>query len=156
MRTSSIAWFITGIWVGVCVTLAGVSLCKEPSPTPVVSEESVSEPELVLEPVNPNFFVRYIDTLTNDTLYYVCFLGPNGDSIPDRVPVIYENGDTLYYNYYLNNNGDTVLLDYTDYTDSTAELLDSLRQEEMIQSELDAESIELANEVSRYLDGLGG
>ena len=25
-----------------------------------------------------------------------------------------------------------------------------------IQSELDAESIELANEVSRYLDGLGG
>ena len=153
MRTSSIAWFITGIWVGVCVTLTGVSLCKEPSPTPVVSEESVLEPEPVLEPVNPKFFVRYIDTLTNDTLYYVCFLGPNGDSIPDRVPVIYENGDTLYYNYYLNNNGDTVLLDYTD---PTAELLDSLLQEEMIQSELDAESIELANEVSRYLDGLGG
>ena len=153
MRTSSIAWFITGIWVGVCVTLAGVSLCNEPSPTPVVSEDTVLEPGPVLEPVNPKFFVRYIDTLTNDTLYYVCFLGPNGDSIPDRVPVIYENGDTLYYNYYLNNNGDTVLLDYTD---PTAELLDSLRQEEMIQSELDAESIELANEVSRYLDGLDG
>lgn len=154
MRTSNIVCFLFGVCVGACVALAGIRLGRDSSPTPSegVPVEVVNELPSVDEPVLPKFFVRYIDTLTNDTLYYVCYRDANGDSIPDRVPVIYANGDTLYYNYYLNSNGDTVLLDYTD---PTAALLDSLRQEEAMRMELDRESMELVDEVSRYLDGLG-
>ena len=154
MSTSKVIWFITGVWVGVCLTLAGVSLSRESAPNPVVAvTDSLPEIELKEEAAMPKFFVRWIDTLTNDTLYYVCWLSPEGDSIPDRVPVIYENGDTLFYNYYLNNDGDTVLLDYTD---PSTVLQDSLAVVDSLRTELDEAAKELTDEVARYLDGLGG
>lgn len=154
MRASNIVWFLAGAWFSACIALAVAYFRRDASPSLSVDRpiEGVSELPSVDEPVLPKFFVRYIDTLTNDTLYYVCHLSPDGDSIPDRVPVIYENGDTLYYNYYLNNNGDTVLLDYTD---PNTELSDSLQLMDTLRAELDAASLELADEVARYLDGLG-
>lgn len=58
------------------------------------------------------FFTRHIDTVTCDTMYFVCRLGPNGDTIPDIIGVTYPNDSVAYYRYYLNNQGDTVLMDY--------------------------------------------
>lgn len=58
------------------------------------------------------FFMRHIDTVTCDTMYFVCRLGSNGDTIPDFIGVTYPNDSVAYYRYYLNNQGDTVLMDY--------------------------------------------
>lgn len=58
------------------------------------------------------FFLRHIDTLYNDTLYSVCYLGPGGDTIRARVPLIYDQPDTtIWVNFYLRNNGDTLIYD---------------------------------------------
>ena len=66
---------------------------------------------------NSKFFIRYIDTITLDTMYFVCRIDIHGDTIPDQIEVRYANDSICSYQYYLNNNGDTVLsVSYTHLT----------------------------------------
>lgn len=58
---------------------------------------------------NRLFFIRHIDTLYNDTLYSVCYLSPDGDTIRTKREFHYENPDTtIWMNFYLRSNGDTI------------------------------------------------
>ena len=34
---------------------------------------------------NSKFFIRYIDTITLDTMYFVCRIDIHGDTIPDQI-----------------------------------------------------------------------
>ena len=83
---------------------------------------------------NSKFFIRYIDTITLDTMYSICS-----------------------YQYYLNNNGDTVLLDYSRQQDQIAQQ-DTLVWEndslfnEVQDSILNADEQRLIEDVTEYLD----
>ena len=91
---------------------------------------------------NSKFFIRYIDTITLDTMYFVC-----------RIDI----HSICSYQYYLNNNGDTVLLDYSRQQDQIAQQ-DTLVWEndslfnEVQDSILNADEQRLIEDVTEYLD----
>lgn len=104
------------------------------------------------------FFTRYIDTLTCDTMYFVCRYDENGDTIPDLVRITYPNDSVMEFRYYLDNNGDTVLQDYFQPamltylpTDSATRMADSLYRitKDSVMAE---ESEELINDLSAFLE----
>lgn len=106
---------------------------------------------------NSKFFIRYIDTITLDTMYFVCRIDIHGDTIPDQIEVRYANDSICSYQYYLNNNGDTVLLDYSRQQDQIAQQ-DTLVWEndslfnEVQDSILNADEQRLIEDVTEYLD----
>lgn len=103
------------------------------------------------------FFTRYIDTITLDTMYFICRLGPAGDTIPDLIDVTYGNDSVVSFRYYLNSQGDTVFLDYYNPLDETG-LDDSLQHETdsifkvAHDSIFNAEGQRLVEEITDYLD----
>ena len=136
--------FIGGMAAGAGQAYLGLSRGEE---DPVVLDEALYEEDSlpqVEETVERRFFVRVIDTILGDTLYYVCRKGPDGDSIPDMLPIVHPSGDTLFYHYYLTGQGDTVLLDFTADQTGEADTVPSWR--------MDEESEALVDEVARFLE----
>lgn len=136
--------FIGGMAFGAGLTYYGLSPKED---VPVLQEEPLYEEEPlpeVEETTQRRFFVRVIDTVLGDTLYYVCRKGPDGDSIPDMLPFVHPSGDTLFYHYYLTSQGDTVLLDFTADQTGEGDTVPSWR--------MDEESEALVDEVARFLE----
>lgn len=125
-------------------------------PEPVSNDSSLFSDEPVRK-----FFTRHIDTLTHDTMYFVCMLGSNGDTVPDRIAVTYANDSTAYYRYYLDNRGDTVIMDYlhqqvpdsptTPTEDSTDSLFMAVKDSLLGKGEQ-----ELITSIENYLDRVNG
>lgn len=101
---------------------AGLIHCRKPTAQPAIHPHFL--PDSVQSYFNGHrlFFMRHIDTLYTDTLYSVCYLSPQGDTIRARLPFHYEHPDTtIWVNFYLRNNGDTLICD-----DHSELVLDSL------------------------------
>lgn len=99
-------------------------------------------------------FIRHIDTLFNDTLYSVCHIGSNGETIRVRLPVLYENPDTTIWTYfYLRNNGDTILYENNSEADNTGAVFQGKNQciGKSINDSITPEEQNVINEIQQYL-----
>ncbi len=153
-------WSLSGVLL---IALFGIALhrFKKPEGTqrmrPHPDEPGWAE-WAVDDTLGNKFFTRYIDTLTLDTMYFVCRLNASGDTVPDLLAVTYANDSTVSFRYYLNNQGDTVLLDYFQPQADRAVLSDSLqrRTDSLFLAAQDsvftAEGQQLVDEISGYLD----
>ena len=152
-------WMLVGsLWLALVVLLTWRTQFRQSEH--IVSHTEVSETEGggEEEPYYRRFFMRHIDPATEDTFYFVCFKTPEGDTLPDVVPVAHPNGDTLYFRYYLNNNGDTVLLDHeveddrgANDTDLWQNPADTLSEHSEEDSAFQAESDALIREIAGFL-----
>lgn len=74
-------------------------------PDTIVTDANIDQAQYRL------FFIRHIDTIYNDTLYSVCYLSPEGDTIRAKLPLQSDPDTTIWVNYYLRNNGDTIIIE---------------------------------------------
>ena len=91
-------WMLVGsLWLALVVWLTWRTQFRQSEH--IVSHTEVSETEGggEEEPYYRRFFMRHIDPATEDTFYFVCLETPEGDTLPDVVPVAHPNGDTLYF-----------------------------------------------------------
>ncbi len=122
----------------------------------VPTEADVPERGLNNTPTK-KFFTRYIDTITLDTMYFVCKLNQAGDTIPDQINLTYANDSVAMCRYYLNNRGDTVLLDYYLQQDKLAPAITALPVTDSLfrnvkDSVINEDEQRLISDISGYLD----
>lgn len=99
-------------------------------------------------------FIRHIDTLFNDTLYSVCHIGSDGETIRARLPMLYENPDTTIWTYfYLRNNGDTILYENNPEANNTETGFQGKNQciDKSINDSITPEEQDVINEIQQYL-----
>lgn len=123
-----------------------------------VVPDELDVPEWKLDDtLTKKFFTRYIDTITLDTMYFVCKLSQDGDTIPDQICLTYANDSVAMFRYYMNSMGDTVLLDYFLQqdklvpTDTAFPVTDSLFRN-VKNSVINEDEQRLISDISGYLD----
>lgn len=152
-------WGISGVLL---LAVFAIAFYRQDSPTvanplPSPSSDKIWPEWAIADSIDKKFFTRYIDSITYDTMYFVCRMTPEGDTIPDKVYIEYDNDSICSFRYYLNNNGDTVLLDYfhTEIQPSSHDtallLMDSMFQKSR-NSVLNSDEQKLVDDIANYLE----